>query len=674
MQFVAGFLGKIGLPMSKMRVPMRWSLGLLGLCALLLLTSFLWKWRLDLNLLSSQGEACTNGASFVANFVAEGPNPGDDRGILRAAIRDKEVLVGQPVCVVVAGAGSALALQTLANAEVQAKLDCDRRNLEYAAAQRRYGELVDDTNAKAEDAAKAEAAANTAELKASSPNAQKADADDAANLTQKSAGLAKDRETAISAQTTARQLLTTAQTDQSNACSAYVTAFAANANGPPPVELTPFLDQHRASDATLKVRATPKPQAMEFNFGMPADATTSVATFWRDVLSAGTDSGEKTVTFGLTRGANQISELQSAPTFKIHVYYLWPLMFGALAIILLATAIVILAINTSILRNNNLMEDGRPTGTWSLGRVQMALWMVIVLAGYLFFWFALGEYLNVINASILVLLGLNSATGLLAATVEGSRNDNTKTSGFFLDILCDSGGAQLQRLQMVLWTSVLAAVFIWNVTTRFNFVTFDAYLLLLMGIAQATYIGFKPGEDPKTLTIEPLTATLSEEQIFTIRGGNLDKVTKVAFVGGTNPKEIDKSGFTKQDTNLLQVKAALDEKVDWTAQVEFEKGDIAKVQPPVKVIEAPTIEPLTAVLNKEQAFTIRGDNLDKATKVAFVGGTKLKEIQKSSFTKQDTNLIEVKATLDEKVDWTVEITFEGDRKIKTQSPVTAKDA
>jgi hypothetical protein len=139
---------------GKMRVPMRWSLGLLGICALLLLTSFLWKWRLDSNLLSSQGEACTNSASFVANFVVQGPNPGDDRGILRAAIRDNEVLVGQPVCVVVAGAASALALQTLANAEVQAKLDCDRRNLEYAAAQRRYGESVDDTIAKAENAAK----------------------------------------------------------------------------------------------------------------------------------------------------------------------------------------------------------------------------------------------------------------------------------------------------------------------------------------------------------------------------------------------------------------------------------------------------------------------------------------------------------------------------------------
>ena len=44
---------------------------------------------------------------------------------------------------------------------------------------------------------------------------------------------------------------------------------------------------------------------------------------------------------------------------------------------------------------------------------------------------------------------------------------------------------------MVIWTCVLAVIFIWNVIGNFVFADFDTNLLLLMGIASSTYLGFK---------------------------------------------------------------------------------------------------------------------------------------------------------------------------------------
>ena len=47
---------------------------------------------------------------------------------------------------------------------------------------------------------------------------------------------------------------------------------------------------------------------------------------------------------------------------------------------------------------------------------------------------------------------------------------------------------------MIVWTSILAIIFIWNVVWNFAFVDFDTNLLLLMGIASSTYLGFKTQE------------------------------------------------------------------------------------------------------------------------------------------------------------------------------------
>jgi hypothetical protein len=598
-----------------------------------------WYWR-KYDPLVAEGERCTNEASFVR----EEPSlfPLDDAGILRVlpkSLANREFLVGQPICVVVAGVAQALGGRELANALALAEADLEEKDREYNAAFERYQGAKKKADDADSDARQKAAAAETAETKAQASEQNKsaqAEGDrKAADEARRSADAATQAKTAaIKAEHDAKAAMQTALDNKKPAVEKNLAALETKTKGLPPVELTPFLDQHRASDSTRKVPAVPTPQAVAFDFGTPADANTTVAAFWRDVLSGGTDWGTKKVALGLARKDYQVSEMQSAPTLTIRVYYLGALIFGGIGILSLSLAMVLLAIYTSLLRNNNLtfeekdfpkrqkLQDARkaaedriaksdpkltpedikkkveqepeviaakeecgkspiekvhrlglPSGTWSLGRIQMALWMLIILAGYLFFWFALGQYANVINASILVLLGLNATTGLLAVSIEGTTNDIARTNGFVSDILSDGGGYQLQRLQVVLWTVVLALVFIWTIAYRFSFVAFDTNLLLLMGIAQATYIGFKSRETPKGLqakSIEPQTTGANQPTIFTIKGANLAGATAVEFVLGTNTKPI--STFKSSADEELVFDATLD-KGKWTVNVKSAAGE-----------------------------------------------------------------------------------------------------
>jgi hypothetical protein len=144
----------------------------------------------------------------------------------------------------------------------------------------------------------------------------------------------------------------------------------------------------------------------------------------------------------------------------------------------------------------------RPAGTFSLARTQMAVWLLLTTAGFVFLWLTLGVYKNVITAQSLVLLGISGATGLAAVAVNslstqtpGQPAPAEKPSKSFLhDLMSDDTGPKLHRIQVVAWTLVLAIIFVWNVIWNFSFVEFDTNLLLLMGVVSSMYIGFKPAE------------------------------------------------------------------------------------------------------------------------------------------------------------------------------------
>ena len=72
----------------------------------------------------------------------------------------------------------------------------------------------------------------------------------------------------------------------------------------------------------------------------------------------------------------------------------------------------------------------------------------------------------------------------------------TLSSGsWFKDIISDEHGLSFHRFQVVLWTVILGVVFAWTVANTFSMPEFENTLLILMGISNSLYLGFKIPED-----------------------------------------------------------------------------------------------------------------------------------------------------------------------------------
>jgi hypothetical protein len=265
-----------------------------------------------------------------------------------------------------------------------------------------------------------------------------------------------------------------------------------------PANLALFLNGRKTSDLTFKAKAAPDIQYVIYDLSIPADASSTGGKFWRELLAGGTERNElgvKNLGVGISRTASDTPEVVAEEPIKFRIYYWWIFLAGVFAMLALSLAFCSLAKHTTLLRDNSKADaNGVPTGPYSLGRTQMALWLVLTVAGFIFIWLTLGEFLNLISGPVLVLLGINGTTGLAAIQIDkhaGGGVDDWTTQSFLKDLLYDGNGPQLQRIQVLAWTVILAIIFIWNAVTNFYFVAFDTNLLLLMGIANSMYIGFK---------------------------------------------------------------------------------------------------------------------------------------------------------------------------------------
>jgi hypothetical protein len=164
--------------------------------------------------------------------------------------------------------------------------------------------------------------------------------------------------------------------------------------------------------------------------------------------------------------------------------------------VLFVVAIVLFvkyAINSDIIRDTGTLPPGSPPGTrkaYSLARTQMALWTLIVAAALAFIFMVTWNQ-NVITNGVLVLIGISFGTTLLASVADGSQPVPQPTQGFFTDLLTDGVAPSFHRYQMVLFTVILAVIFIVKTATNLVMPEFDTTLLGLMGISNGTYLGFK---------------------------------------------------------------------------------------------------------------------------------------------------------------------------------------
>jgi hypothetical protein len=221
------------------------------------------------------------------------------------------------------------------------------------------------------------------------------------------------------------------------------------------------------------------------------------------------------------------------------------------SLITLAYLILILLVLWLGHRSNMVREPGAdPTAghkPFSLGRAQMAFWFLVVVGAYLFIGLITLDFYNTISVSSLVLLGISAATALGAGVIDGDKwaraqrlgserdavaaqvpaltnaavtpqgqqnlvaaqkklgdisseldtlpaTGPRQSKGLMMDLISDEDGVSLHRLQMVVWTIVLGAVFLGGVARDFGMPEFNTTLLALMGISSGTYLGFKVPE------------------------------------------------------------------------------------------------------------------------------------------------------------------------------------
>ena len=133
---------------------------------------------------------------------------------------------------------------------------------------------------------------------------------------------------------------------------------------------------------------------------------------------------------------------------------------------------------------------------YSLSRLQIALWTLLVVDAYLFIWLIAGEYNTEIPRTILAILGISGATYATAAAIDKGKEQGANGKGTRVakaekyvipDLFALQGGAALHRVQFGLWSLVLMVVFVVTVYDTLAMPQFDPSLLGLMGISSGAY-------------------------------------------------------------------------------------------------------------------------------------------------------------------------------------------
>lgn len=183
------------------------------------------------------------------------------------------------------------------------------------------------------------------------------------------------------------------------------------------------------------------------------------------------------------------------------------------------------------------LRDGGSNSFYSLGRSQMAFWGLLIVLAFVGVWIIDGT-LEDIPTQMLMLLGISGGTGL-GAYIIGETKEVTRTNtllplqveqaglaakqaagtatpeelarltqvitqinsigaaplpstgSFFRDICHDGTGLSFHRMQVVIWSVVLGVVFVVSVIQAMSMPEFPGSLLILMGVSNLTYLGFK---------------------------------------------------------------------------------------------------------------------------------------------------------------------------------------
>jgi len=219
-------------------------------------------------------------------------------------------------------------------------------------------------------------------------------------------------------------------------------------------------------------------------------------------------------------------------------------------ILAILTAIVVLiAKKSSMLRNELFNEENfcklaesqgikNPRPSYSLGRTQLAFWTVIVMSSFIYVLMELSHLFDEVipiaikvpelNNVNLALLGIAAGTTIVSKVIDSGQKETQgaavpqqdyPSNGFLLDIISDEKGVSIHRLQNVIWTIIVGAIYIAFVSSETELpteTTITTQLFALMGISTGAYLGLKLNENknapvsPETVNESPAAVTVDE--------------------------------------------------------------------------------------------------------------------------------------------------------------------
>ena len=374
---------------------------------------------------------------------------------------------------------------------------------------------------------KAEASKTKAETSKKEADASKTQAD----ITKADADVAKQKADATKAETDAATAKDDAAKAETDAAKAKDDATKAETDATKAAELTAKA-QLAAKELVDAKPPLDEAKTVTLHFIVERnseddDARAAWDTILRQVNLGLTDKAATELSVALAVGEQ--SPLHAGTVLFFVSSWVWAgNLFGGLAFLL---GMLMLMFRSSLIR-----DDGDTAKPYSLGRLQMAFWGIVVLSCWVGVSVASGR-MEHIPLQTLALVGISAATGIGAMLI-GNGTTVGQTKDFWTDICVGDNGPSFQRVQIVCWTAVLGIFFAINVFATLSMPEFSSTLLLLMGLSSATYLGSKPQENnapPKTLdisdfaiTADKLTATIvggTEPYAYTIEGGDIIGIT-----------------------------------------------------------------------------------------------------------------------------------------------------
>jgi len=152
---------------------------------------------------------------------------------------------------------------------------------------------------------------------------------------------------------------------------------------------------------------------------------------------------------------------------------------------------------------------------FSLSRVQLAAWTVIIASSYIYLQFCKGPCnITEVNQTALILMGIGAGVTVVGAAIDNReiqnnapRHQNFPSDGFLLDILSDNQGISIHRFQNVVWTVIAMIVYlnkVYIIKTECALPELSGTLLALTGISSATYLALKTQENSISGSVAPI--------------------------------------------------------------------------------------------------------------------------------------------------------------------------